>query len=451
MASWRWSLIVVGVVVIAGMAYSLRPRSYAPPPPSFPEPGIIKPGPSLVFTGTDSCSGRACHGALEARAPDTQAVLQDEYTRWLLHDPHVNAYDVLLNERSRNIARNLAGPGQAVKAAHEDQRCLACHSTPAPLAAGVPTIQGVGCESCHGPAGKWLDVHVTASWKAAKKFEEYGMIPVGETADCAKSCAGCHVGAAPDSNLPAHDVNHDLIAAGHPRLNFEYAAYRANLPPHWNVKVKKKSADEDARSWAVGQVVSAEQALELLAQRAKPENKSPWPEFAEYDCFACHHSLGESWRQQRGYGSRLPGALPWGTWYFSMAEQLATEARDTELVAALQKIRQDMEKPTPKYTASQDVLQKLARFRTAMGKQFNQESLWNLLRNEQASCDSWDMAEQFFQAACALYPSDQPLPMQLQELEEARAFARHFDSPKGFDPGSFLKQFRGALKQVAPK
>src|SRR5207249_2939948 len=124
--------------------------------------------------------------------------------------------------------------------------------------------------------------------------------------------------------LPSRDVNHDLIAAGHPRLNFEFGAFLANLPPHWKEKTHKPEECHNARTWAVGQVVAAQAALELLADRADPKKEKPWPEFAEYGCYACHHDLGEpSWRQQRGYGGRTPGALPWSNWYFAMPRLLA--------------------------------------------------------------------------------------------------------------------------------
>ena len=38
-----------------------------------------------------------------------------------------------------------------------------------------------------------------------------------------------------------------------------------------------------------------------------------WPEYAELDCFACHHSLTrpeDSWRQAFDYDNRRPGNPP---------------------------------------------------------------------------------------------------------------------------------------------
>ncbi len=41
------------------------------------------------------------------------------------------------------------------------------------------------------------------------------------------------------------EVDHDLIAAGHPALRFEFATYFANLPPHWDVARDKKANSSD--------------------------------------------------------------------------------------------------------------------------------------------------------------------------------------------------------------
>ena len=49
-------------------------------------------------------------------------------------------------------------------------------------------------------------------------------------------CAGCRVGSPEERGIPIRDVTHDLIAAGHPRLNFDYATYVRSLPPHWTEK-----------------------------------------------------------------------------------------------------------------------------------------------------------------------------------------------------------------------
>ena len=60
-------------------------------------------------------------------------------------------------------------------------------------------------------------------------------------------CATCHVG------TDRADVNHDLIAAGHPRLSFELGSFVATMPPHWDVaREKRQRPDLEAKLWAVG-------------------------------------------------------------------------------------------------------------------------------------------------------------------------------------------------------
>jgi hypothetical protein len=133
-------------------------------------------------------------------------------------------------------------------------------------------------------------------------------------------CAGCHIGAPADAKrgIPVRDMNHDFIAAGHPRLMFEFGSFLANVPKHW--KEKDTAADFEARVWLVGHAASARAAMELLGDRATATAPDRvWPEFAEYDCYACHHELaGKRWRQQRGYAGHRPGALQPSTWYVGL-------------------------------------------------------------------------------------------------------------------------------------
>jgi len=82
------------------------------------------------------------------------------------------------------------------------------------------------------------------------------------------------------------------------------------MPPHWKMPEQDKPWRQ-VQAWGVGQAVQLRESLNRLARRAS----SPvWPEYAELDCFACHHSLTrpeDSWRQDRGYAGRRPGNPPW--------------------------------------------------------------------------------------------------------------------------------------------
>src|SRR5262249_40890342 len=151
---------------------------------------------------------------------------------------------------SRQIVSKLAGGKDPAIAAHADPRCLACHTTPRPAKVLKVTAwmnpDGIGCEACHGPAEKWLGPHTTCSWSGLDpetKEKRFGFVPTQLLARRAGVCVPCHVGVHPADDAPLQDVNHDLIAAGHPRLNFEFSAYQDRMPAHWVEKGRNAAAD----------------------------------------------------------------------------------------------------------------------------------------------------------------------------------------------------------------
>jgi hypothetical protein len=82
------------------------------------------------------------------------------------------------------------------------------------------------------------------------------------------------------------------------------------MPAHWKMPEQDKPWRQ-VQAWGVGQAVQLRESLNRLARRA---NGPVWPEYAELDCFACHHSLTraeDSWRQARGYAGRRAGNPPW--------------------------------------------------------------------------------------------------------------------------------------------
>ena len=270
--------------------------------------------PKASHTGSLSCASASCH------ASSGSVRAGSEYTTWVNSDPHFRAYSVLLDPPSRRIAEKL----KLRKPAHESQLCLNCHAPSALTAPKAvlnrPTLPGVGCEDCHGPAEKYLSTHYQDDFKRltrTEKAEAHGLFPTKDLSFRVRMCASCHVGDA------SREVNHDMIAAGHPRLAFEYTGYHHSkkYTRHWEESAY--GPDFEARAWEIGQVASARSAVALTvhrAERAKAQ-RDPWPELAEYSCYACHRDLkaGESWAPVV-QSSRTPGSLPWGTWYFSTAD-----------------------------------------------------------------------------------------------------------------------------------
>jgi hypothetical protein len=81
----------------------------------------------------------------------------------------------------------------------------------------------------------------------------------------------------------------------------------------------------EVRALAVGQAVQLREQLKRVAREA---SGNVWPEYAQLDCFACHHSLTpakDSWRQERGYTGRRPGNPPWNISRYAVLRQVINE------------------------------------------------------------------------------------------------------------------------------
>jgi hypothetical protein len=132
----------------------------------------------------------------------------------------------------------------------------------------------------------------------------------------AEKCLSCHLGTG------EKEVDHTMIAAGHPDLTFQLDTFSSAMPRHWKAPADS-SAWLSVRELAVGQAVQLREALNRLNRRASGPH---WPEFAEYECFACHHSLTTpeaSWRQAAGYRSRPPGAPVWNPSTYAVFRHVA--------------------------------------------------------------------------------------------------------------------------------
>lgn len=313
--------------------------------------------PKLV--GNSSCATAACHGGLAGHK-----FVGAEFPIWSARDPHSQAYSVLRNDVSQQMAELL----KLERPAHESAVCLNCHS-PATSTdskrssiSGRTPIAGVDCEQCHGPAEHWLTEHVRTDWKTRPRDDKRkrGFRDLTDLVERANLCADCHVGG------PGRDVNHDLIAAGHPRLFFELATFHANWPKHWPtetdterhpVKVEIKTIHPDSlfepRLWAVGQAVTAQRSLELLSLRAANAEKAPatWPEFAEWNCFACHHDLqSASWWQSRDDAKRPRVSFAWNSWPYALLDPLSRQTNGPDVVSddsPFGKLRSQFSKPSP--------------------------------------------------------------------------------------------------------
>lgn len=274
------------------------------------------PEPPFNFTGAGSCSSTACHGGVTPRT--VNRVFQNEFSTWILNDRHARAYSLLLEPRSAQIAKNLR-----IERAERSARCLACHAlnvAPELQTKTFDLTDGVSCESCHGPAEGWLSEHTRKDWKHEDSIKR-GMVDLRDVVHRAEKCSNCHLGNEEKS------VDHELIAAGHPDLFFELDTFSALMPAHWNEQSWMEQRERDpwfaTRAWAVSQAVALRDFMRLIASRQKNQ---PWPDFSQYECYACHHDLVlPSWRQARGY-SAVAGRPTWNPSRYLILKHLARVA-----------------------------------------------------------------------------------------------------------------------------
>lgn len=248
------------------------------------------------FAGVASCANSGCHGS--TLPLQSSRVLQNEYYTWLNSDRHARAYNVLFNALSARIVRNM----HLKKKAYQETLCLDCHSTNVPaskVAGRIDPEDGVQCETCHGPAGGWRGEHTEAGWTHEQSVAR-GMIDLRDLRVRAHGCDRCHLGSADK------DVDHELIASGHPLLSFELDNYTETMPAHWTPRKETHGVP----AWAVGQAMAFRDSLANLARHARGDK---WPEFSDMSCANCHHALeGSTWRQERGWTGRagLPAWSP---------------------------------------------------------------------------------------------------------------------------------------------
>lgn len=290
---------LIALLLIAAATRAQQPSNPATANPSTANPSTVTPTTGN-YVGVTSCANAGCHGSTVPL--NSSRILQNEYYTWLNSDRHAHAFNVLFDKRSERIAKNM----RLRKKAYEEPVCLDCHSTyvlPTFVSGRIDREDGVQCEACHGPASGWRDDHTAPGWTHEQSVAR-GMTDLPDLRVRAHTCQSCHLGDA------KKEVDHELIASGHPLLAFELDNYTETMPPHW---VSGK-ATHGVPAWAVGEAMSFRDSLANLARHARGET---WPEFSDMSCTNCHHSLETgAWRQQRGWAGRagLPAWSPqhWG-------------------------------------------------------------------------------------------------------------------------------------------
>ena len=264
----------------------------------------------LAPLAATSCSATSCHGGPQAGVAEPRLAGGSAYTLWFQNDPHARSWESICGPEGVAMMRRLRiVDGDRIVDVAGFNNCLACHNShlvptvPATLteftsrthAVAKPEhtgrvldpehTEGVACSSCHGPAEKWIHSHYSRGWDPAAASDE-GYMPNDSLVVRARMCASCHVG---DHD---RDMNHDLIAAGHPALRFEMASHHARLPKHWRDQGEADWGRHESALWAAGAIASADAWFSLQQGRAtKKTAVSTWPELSAYDCGSCHQHL----------------------------------------------------------------------------------------------------------------------------------------------------------------
>jgi len=247
--------------------------------------------------GPASCATSVCHG--KVTPDDTSNVLLNEYRTWSRHDYHSGAYNVLRSDESRAMANKLG-----LSSATTAKVCLDCHADNIPAGRRGEKFQisdGIGCEACHGGAEKWIESHAEQG-ATHKDNLALGMYPTEQPEARAKLCISCHVG------TDGQFADHDIMAAGHPRMSFELETFTVNQPAHYRVDddyVERKGNIRSVNMWATGMVLKARRALDLL-RSDRLSGHGLFPELAFFDCHACHHPMNDPRMQATSITAGLP-------------------------------------------------------------------------------------------------------------------------------------------------
>lgn len=284
---------IVRRLVLATLALGL----VAAGPPPAKAPAAPLPYKAAAQTvGTVNCANSLCHGAVSEWKGSH--VLQNEYVTWSRLDKHARAYTVLLNDRSKAIARKL---GLGVPA-HEAKVCLDCHAHNVPVAQRGERFKlsdGVTCEGCHGPAQDWIASHTEAGATHAGNIAR-GLYPTSDATARATLCLSCHWGNADKF------VSHRMMGAGHPRMSFELETFSTIAPAHYRVDAdyrQRKPAPDGLQVWAVGQALAVSEMMDILGD-PKRGRDGLFPELVLFDCHACHHPMSDQrWAPRTAFGA----------------------------------------------------------------------------------------------------------------------------------------------------
>ncbi|MFI5456222.1 MAG: multiheme c-type cytochrome [Isosphaerales bacterium] len=324
-----------GVICLGIAAPVLTALGWGGQTPAGRTPAPNPPGLARYIYGARHCKG--CHDqknnpTYKAEELEGWICQMVEFDTFDKQDKHKLAFAALTGSRGQQMSKLLNTDVTKIEA------CLNCHSVPARVSESqsyTRETDGVTCVACHGAHAEWVEKHQRASkeWHdldRKDKERRFGMTDLWDPVRRAETCASCHVGNFAQGKV----VTHAMYAAGHPPLpGFETATFGDLQPRHWQY-LREKTPErlsrlnrpdphnlEQTQLVRISGLVVLRDWMTLFAEQASTSKPDPvgaqWPDFARFDCYACHHELqakdGVSWRQVRrrdGHPGR-PTAPEW--------------------------------------------------------------------------------------------------------------------------------------------
>ena len=159
------------------------------------------------YVGFEKC--RTCH---------EKELMGNQVQAWS-EGPHHRAYETLTSEASAAIAKELG----IETPPHESAACLSCHVTaygvpPVRIANPVDAVDGVQCESCHGPGRDYRKKKIMADSEVAKSKGLW------DAAGSEGICVACH-----NTESPTYDPERYLRADG-TTAGFDFEIAKTRVP-----------------------------------------------------------------------------------------------------------------------------------------------------------------------------------------------------------------------------
>jgi len=198
------------------------------------------------------------------------------------HEEEIKAWKLSAHFRSDSVHRDAKTSKKAEEIATKmglangnamstSPLCTECHFTRQAVGGGVKTIGGVSCESCHGGAKDFYEIHgekekIPSREERQKRSKAAGMLYPHDTALVAENCFNCHI--IRDEKLvnvgghPARSENFNLVSwsSGEVRHNFYTPDYVRSGDKNLETPQNRKR-----KLFMVGMLLDLEYSLKSLA------------------------------------------------------------------------------------------------------------------------------------------------------------------------------------------